>query len=325
MATPGEVVEVGELGLRFEFRTTAAETGGAYCEFDVVGRARGFLNNAHVHAQQSERIEVIEGVLRVKLGGHTRVLVAGEAIEIPAGAAHTQEPGGAGEGRLRIRVTPARRIEAFVARLGELSRAGQINRFGYPRPLAAAAFIRDFADEGHGAQPPVAVQKAFSRALLGASERLWGEYVFADEWDVAAPPEAVFDVLADGRTYPAWWKPVYIDVESAAGPPAVGKVAHQHFKGRLPYHLRTRTRTLRLERPRVIEGETDGDLRGHGLWTLTPTSAGTHIRFDWRVYADRRLLRALTPVLRPALRWNHAWAIARARDGLEPYIKGLSL
>ena len=45
------------------------------------------------------------------------------------------------------------------------------------------------------------------------------------------------------------------------------------------------------------------------------------MRFDWRVHADRPLLRILTPLLRPALRWNHAWAIARAVEGLEPYAR----
>ncbi len=35
----------------------------------------------------------------------------------------------------------------------------------------------------------------------------------------------------------------------------------------------------------------------------------------------RELLRVLTPLLRPALRWNHAWAIARAVEGLEPYAR----
>ena len=39
------------------------------------------------------------------------------------------------------------------------------------------------------------------------------EYVFLDEWDVDAPQEAVFGALADARTYPEWWTPVYIDVE----------------------------------------------------------------------------------------------------------------
>ena len=143
-------------------------------------------------------------------------------------------------------------------------------------------------------------------------------YVFVDEWDVAAPREAVFAALSDARSYPVWWKPVYLDVE-ADGEPAVGKVSRQHFKGRLPYHLRTRSRITRLEPPHAIGAEVDGDLRGTGLWTLAPTDEGTHVRFDWRVHADRPLLRLLTPVLRRALRWNHAWAIARAREGLEPY------
>jgi hypothetical protein len=53
----------------------------------------------------------------------------------------------------------------------------------------------------------------------------------------------------------------------------------------------------------------------------TPSEAGTHVRFDWHVYADRKLLRVLTPILRPALAANHNWAIARAIDGLEPYAR----
>ncbi len=29
-------------------------------------------------------------------------------------------------------------------------------------------------------------------------------YFFVDEWDADAPIEAVFDALADARTYPEW-------------------------------------------------------------------------------------------------------------------------
>jgi uncharacterized protein YndB with AHSA1/START domain len=168
--------------------------------------------------------------------------------------------------------------------------------------------------------PSLRAQRRLSKLILGLASR---DYAFVDEWGVAAPREAVFDAIADARSYPEWWTPVYIDVE-ADGEPAVGNVTRQHFKGRLPYHLRTHTRTLRLERPRVIEGETGGDLRGRGLWTLEPLAGGgTHVRFDWRVHADRALLRVLTPVLRPALRWNHNWAIARAIEGLEPYARNV--
>jgi uncharacterized protein YndB with AHSA1/START domain len=66
------------------------------------------------------------------------------------------------------------------------------------------------------------------------------EYVFLDEWDVDAPQEAVFNALADARTYPEWWKPVYIKVEGDREP-GTGVATEQHFKGKLP----TRSRPAR--------------------------------------------------------------------------------
>ncbi len=48
--------------------------------------------------------------------------------------------------------------------------------------------------------------------------------------DVDAPQEAVFDALADARTYPEWWRPVYLNVDSDCEA-AVGCVSRQEFKG----------------------------------------------------------------------------------------------
>jgi uncharacterized protein YndB with AHSA1/START domain len=146
------------------------------------------------------------------------------------------------------------------------------------------------------------------------------EYVFIDEWDVDAPREAVFDALADARTYPDWWSAVYIAVD-ADGPAEVGCVSRHEFKGQLPYHLNTTSEIVRMDRPNSFEVAVVGDLTGHGIWTLTPRSGGVHVHFDWRVIADRPLLRILTPVLRPVFRWNHNWSIKRAIEGLEPYAR----
>ena len=141
------------------------------------------------------------------------------------------------------------------------------------------------------------------------------EYVFVDEWDVAAPPATVYDVVVDARTYPAWWKPVYLAVEGDE------RETHHHFKGRLPYTLKMRARLVEEDRPHRFEVEVTGDLRGHGRWTFVPIEGGTHVRWDWEVYADRPLLRYLTPILRPLFRWNHSWAVKRAIEGLEPYAR----
>jgi uncharacterized protein YndB with AHSA1/START domain/quercetin dioxygenase-like cupin family protein len=285
------VIHAPRLGIRFEIRRSDPEL----LEFDVVGRSRGFVNGAHVHRNQTERFEVIEGSMRLVMNGREHRLEPGDVMEVPAGTAHRQLPGD-GSGRVRVQVRPAGRTEEFLRRLAALN----------PGPRDLLALVRDFWGESRPALPRLASR----------------EYVFVDEWDVAAPVESVFAAIADARSYPAWWKPVYLDVESD-GEPAVGKASRQHFKGRLPYHLRTRSVITRLEPPYVIGADVDGDLRGTGLWTLTDTDGGTHVRFDWRVHADRMLLRLLTPVLRRALRWNHAWAIARAREGLEPYARAL--
>jgi quercetin dioxygenase-like cupin family protein/uncharacterized protein YndB with AHSA1/START domain len=318
MPEPGDVLDIAPLGLRVELRTTAAQTGGELAEFDVIGRPRGFIAQPHVHTRQRERLEVIAGKLRLDIDGATHILGPGQAMEVPPGTRHAQRAAGVGEGHLRIQERPAGNIEGFLERLAKMAADGEFTRAGYPKPAAAAALIRDFGDDGHAAFPPLRVQQAIARAILRFTSR---EYVFVDEWDVSASPGATFAALSDARSYPDWWRPVYIDVD-AEGPPELGKVSRQHFKGRLPYHLHTRSKTVRLEPPHVIAADVDGDLRGHGEWTLTPLPGDrTHVRFDWRVHADRRLLRALTPVLRPALRWNHNWAIARAVDGLEPYAR----
>jgi uncharacterized protein YndB with AHSA1/START domain/mannose-6-phosphate isomerase-like protein (cupin superfamily) len=332
MAKAGELLDIPELGIQVRFLRTAAETGGEACEFEVSGRPRGFLTQAHIHATQTERLEPLSGSLKVVMDGRSYELNAGDAHTVAPGTAHTQEPMGTGAGTIRVTHTPAGPSEAFLEKLAELSRDGRLTKSGWPHPTAAAELIRDHGHAGSAARPPAAVQRALATGILAAAragravrDRAAGasdnEYLFVDEWDVAAPPQAVFDALADARTYPQWWTPVYIDVD-ADGPPKLGKVSSQHFKGRLPYHLHTRSTITRLEPPHVVEGDVEGDLRGRGTWTVTPVPGGTHVRFDWRVLADRKLLRVLTPLLRPVFRWNHNWAIARAMEGLEPYARG---
>jgi uncharacterized protein YndB with AHSA1/START domain len=218
-------------------------------------------------------------------------------------------------------VRPAGRTREFLERLALLCREGKVTRLGYPRPASAAALVLEFSDAGHANLPPLSVQRTIAHAVLaiaGPSR----PYVFIDEWDVAAPPEAVFAAISDATTYPLWWRPVYLDVK-ADGPVRVGAESRQHFKGRLPYHLHTSSVIAEMDPPRTITSDVIGDLRGRGTWTLTPSGRGTHVRFDWQVHADRKLLRVLTPVLRPLFRWNHNWAIKAAMRGLDPYARGV--
>ncbi|HET6871106.1 MAG TPA: SRPBCC family protein [Solirubrobacteraceae bacterium] len=315
----GDVLEMKPLGVRMEVLRSDEETDGELFEMEVTGRPRGFLDQRHIHPEQTERIEVIEGRMKVTMNGREHILSEGQSIAIPPGTPHTQVPIGVGQGRIRITALPAGRTAAFLERLAKLCRDGQVMRAGFPRPVAGAELVLEFSGAGYAAAPPLRVQRALARAVI-ALARPMRPYLFVDEWDVAAPAEAVFDAIADSRSYPQWWRPVYLDVQ-ADGPAAPGTAARHHFKGRLPYHLHTRSVVVEIDPPRRVVADVDGDLRGRGTWTLTPAPQGTHVRFDWQVHADRLLLRALTPVLRPIFRWNHNWAIARAKEGLEPYAR----
>jgi uncharacterized protein YndB with AHSA1/START domain len=146
------------------------------------------------------------------------------------------------------------------------------------------------------------------------------DYTFLDEWDVDAPIDAVFDAIADGARYPEWW-PIYEEVV-ADGPPALGQTARMRFHGRLPYSLTQTATIVRFEPPHALEIDVAGDLTGRGVWTFAQRADGrVHAAFDWRVRADKPLLRVLTPILRPAFRWNHNYAIGQAMAGLEPYLR----
>src|SRR5262249_4082699 len=92
-------------------------------------------------------------------------------------------------------------------------------------------------------------------------ETMAKEYGFLDEWDVEAPQEAVFEALADARTYPEWWTPVYIEVEGDE-PPGQGATTKQHFKGKLPYTLKTTSQIVAFDPPTHFQVEVVGDLTG---------------------------------------------------------------
>ena len=157
-------------------------------------------------------------------------------IEIPPGAPHYQRSGGEGIGRVRIRHTPAGQIDEFIDRLGETL---EFNRLGFPKPVAGARFIPDLGASGHASLPQPEDPAAARGAVLKLDDR---EYEFVDEWDVDAPPEAVFDVLADGHDLPAV---VEAGLHRRRRRRRASRQSHQHFKGRLPYHLHTRTTTVR--------------------------------------------------------------------------------
>ena len=139
------------------------------------------------------------------------------------------------------------------------------------------------------------------------------DYAFLTVWQIPAPPDAVFDVLAEVEALPRWWPSVYLRVTPVEGREGAYDL---HTKGWLPYTLRWRLESTGRERPRRLAIAASGDFEGEGVWTLVPRGDATEVRFDWRIRAEKPLLRRLSWLLKPAFSANHRWAMARGEESL---------
>src|SRR3954469_9425747 len=158
MITSTAVLEMPALGVHFELRRTAADTDGELVEFDVVGRARGFLAVEHVHDHQTEHYEVIEGAMKLVLDGTEHLLGPGDEMTTPAGTPHAQRAAGEGEGRVRVTLRPAGPTQECLERLAAID----VNRWGWPGPVDAAGIFRDFGADGSATRPSPRTQQRIS-------------------------------------------------------------------------------------------------------------------------------------------------------------------
>lgn len=145
------------------------------------------------------------------------------------------------------------------------------------------------------------------------------EYHFVTHWSVLGTVNEVSDVLADARELPRWWPAVYLAVDEIepGDERGIGRRVRLRTKGFLPYTLAWELRLSESRHPYGFTSEARGDLAGRGIWTLEQAGARTLATFDWRVRAQKPLLRLLSPLFRPLLSANHRWAMARGEASLE--------
>ncbi|HEY3204857.1 MAG TPA: SRPBCC family protein [Thermoanaerobaculia bacterium] len=144
------------------------------------------------------------------------------------------------------------------------------------------------------------------------------EYRFLTHWRVIGTVEEVADLLGDARELPRWWPSVYLEVEEIepGGEHGVGRRVRLLTKGWLPYTLRWEFRVIESRYPHGFTIEATGDLAGRGVWTFEQSGAWTLVTYDWRVRAEKPLLRVLSPILRPLLQANHRWAMRMGEESL---------
>src|SRR5262249_6372720 len=107
-------------------------------------------------------------------------------------------------------------------------------------------------------------------------------------------------------------------------PPVDGRGGRyrMHSRGWLPYTLRWDLHPTEKDPPRRLALEATGDFVGTGVWTLSADPPFTDITYDWRIRADKLLLKYLSFLMKPLFRWNHAWAMAGGGESVKRELVG---
>jgi uncharacterized protein YndB with AHSA1/START domain len=145
------------------------------------------------------------------------------------------------------------------------------------------------------------------------------EYAFFTRWRLRASAQEVFDVLSDPFGLARWWPSVYLEVkELKPADPGTGmaRTIGLHTKGFLPYTLRWNFRVTESTPPTGFTLVAHGDFEGTGVWKLVPDGDFVDVTYDWRISAEKPLLRYGSFALRPFFAANHRWAMARGEESL---------
>ena len=137
------------------------------------------------------------------------------------------------------------------------------------------------------------------------------EYAFLTRWRLRATAQEVFDVLADPFGLARWWPSVYLDVKELAPPDpttGAGRVVGLVTKGWLPYILRWNFTVTTTTPPTGFRLVAHGDFEGTGVWTIRQDGEWVEATYDWRIAANKPLLRYGSFAFRPIFAANHRWA-----------------
>jgi hypothetical protein len=145
------------------------------------------------------------------------------------------------------------------------------------------------------------------------------DYQFVSRWRVEGTCGEVADILGDPVALARWWPSVYLGVEELRPPDArgVGRRVRLHTKGWLPYTLRWEFEVVESRYPYGFTLVATGDFEGRGVWTLEQDDTYVDATYDWRISAEKPLLKNLSFLMKPVFEANHRWAMTQGEASLK--------
>jgi hypothetical protein len=143
------------------------------------------------------------------------------------------------------------------------------------------------------------------------------EYRFLTVWCLDAPRDRVWEAIYDSKRWPEWWEDVLEAEKLEDGDPSgVGQLTRYVWKSKLPYKLKFLTRTTKVDKPHLLEGDADGELAGIGRWRMYESNGTTAVLYEWNVHTTKAWMNLLTPFARRAFQVNHDYVMGNGGRGL---------
>lgn len=145
------------------------------------------------------------------------------------------------------------------------------------------------------------------------------DYHFITHWRVQATCEEVDAIIGDADGLSRWWPAVYLDTKVLEPGDAndIGKKVALYTKGWLPYTLRWNFVVAENHKPNGFTINAAGDFVGRGIWKFEQAGKDCNITFDWKLEAEKPILKNLSFLLKPIFSFNHRWAMARGEESLK--------
>src|SRR3954452_6858134 len=200
MIQQGQILINVVSGERVWFMETSATTNGEYTRLEV-SLAPGTRRLTHVHPNQSETFEVLEGTLSLRAGRDRVRAVAGDVVIVKPGEIHGFWNEDTEQVRFRSTVAPALRFEEVIGTVFSLDTDGKLGKRGLPSPIRLAMIMN-----GHFADVRLPYVPTWTqRALAFAGAALGRALGYAPTYEAKRPlTEFTPSALADRSEQPVY-------------------------------------------------------------------------------------------------------------------------
>ena len=123
---------------------TIVESTGERLEVEAAYEPGGSPPPNHLHPDQDEHFEVLEGAMQVRIEGREEFeLGTGETLDVPRDTPHTMWNGGSTQARLRWVTTPAGRTEGWFRAVDSIHARSER---GEVEPQEYVALLEEYTD-----------------------------------------------------------------------------------------------------------------------------------------------------------------------------------